>query len=718
MSVRRFFILPVLIISTFLVAPIYGEPKKEQPSIVHHDLSIDLRPDSHELIVSDLVQVNVPDRRRIIVFSLAPSLSIERVSAVISDGTADKDVMLAFDRYKGDRVAIHLPDSRSSWTVKWRYGGFVNDPPRDPRHLRFVTPSETAGHIGPEGVYLSSESRWYPDIAGSLASYEVAVKLPPNWVSISQGTEGSSPGRWSVPTKSEALTLAANQFVVRSREWKASNGQPIRLGAYLFKEDAHLADEYLDACARYLDAYIPLLGPYPFPKFAVVENFFSSGLGMPSFTLLGAAIIKRHYTQPYALGHEIVHSWIGNGVYNRHDGANWVEGLTTYLTNYYYHEQIGDEGQAKEQRRLMLFGYAVYVTHDQDYPVARFTRKTDEKDNAIGYQKTAMVFHMLRREMGENKFWSGLRTLVNERMGSYAGWSDIETIFTRVAGQDLQWFFDQWVERSGAPRLAVTDARVRQLEPSSTGAPSFESRVTLIQQNDLYRIPVDLELKDGNGSRVTERVLLGSAEQSVLIPTSFDPQTLLIDPESHLFRRLERDELPAMLNLFVTDPRRTIVLLSGESEDRAPFAGIIQRVHAQEIMKPEGEKTRIVASAKPILNDGGSILLLGHAPDLAPVDLIRESCGEKFSVTESGFRVAGHTYDGPTFAVVVSCPRHNRRGSVVTFLYGNTPEAVAKMARLLFFYGWQSYVIFNEGAVVTRGEWDMATTVEVILEHR
>ena len=72
------------------------------------------------------------------------------------------------------------------------------------------------------------------------------------------------------------------------------------LGAYLFKEDASLADEYLEACARYLDAYIPLLGPYPFPKFAVVENFFSSGLGMPSFTLLGSAIIKRHYTQPYA----------------------------------------------------------------------------------------------------------------------------------------------------------------------------------------------------------------------------------------------------------------------------------------------------------------------------------------------------------------------------------------------------------------------------------
>ena len=61
----------------------------------------------------------------------------------------------------------------------------------------------------------------------------------------------------------------------------------------------------------------PLLGPYPFDTFAVVENFFASGLGMPSFTLLGSGVIKRHYVQPYALGHEIVHSWIGNAVFNR-----------------------------------------------------------------------------------------------------------------------------------------------------------------------------------------------------------------------------------------------------------------------------------------------------------------------------------------------------------------------------------------------------------------
>ena len=149
----------------------------------------------------------------------------------------------------------------------------------------------------------------------------------------------------------EALTLVANRFSITTREWKSAQGQAVHLATYLFPDDVALADEYLDATVKYLDAYVPLLGPFPFGQFAVVENFFASGLGMPSFTLLGSGSIKRHYTQPYALGHEIVHSWIGNSVWNRPESGNWVEGLTTYLTNYYWHELVRDDRQAREQRR-------------------------------------------------------------------------------------------------------------------------------------------------------------------------------------------------------------------------------------------------------------------------------------------------------------------------------------------------------------------------------
>ena len=179
-----------------------------------------------------------------------------------------------------------------------------------------------------------------------------------------------------------------------------------------------------------------------------MENFFASGLGMPSFTLLGSGSIKRQYIQPYALGHEIVHSWIGNSVFNRAGQGNWVEGLTTYLANYYWHELTHDAQQALEQRRLMIQAYSLYVRPEQDYSVLQFLRKSDEKDNAIGYQKAAFVFHLLRREIGDKAFWGALKTFVREFQNRPADWTDLEGVFSRVSGQNLRWFFKQWVEEA------------------------------------------------------------------------------------------------------------------------------------------------------------------------------------------------------------------------------------------------------------------------------
>jgi hypothetical protein len=250
-------------------------------------------------------------------------------------------------------------------------------------------------------------------------------------------------------------------------DWIAKTGQRIQLSTYLFPDDAHLAEEYLDATARYLDAYIPLLGPYPFEKFAVVENFFASGLGMPSFTLLGSGIIKRHYVQPYALGHEIVHSWIGNAVFNRADRGNWVEGLTTYLANYYWHELMGDRAQARDQRRLMVQGYNLHVPPERDYPVSQFTQKENERDNAIGYQKSAMVFHLLRQEVGEEIFWRALTSLIARYRGRYAEWHDLEQVFAEESRRDLRWFFAQWLEQDGAPELSLSEAVARRVEANA-----------------------------------------------------------------------------------------------------------------------------------------------------------------------------------------------------------------------------------------------------------
>ncbi|MBI5411041.1 MAG: hypothetical protein HZA21_03520 [Nitrospirae bacterium] len=401
--------------------------------ILSHDLVVELIPDRHELRVTDQVTLRVvaPTLRQCS-FSLNAALHVGQIQqrsggvvSLLSFTVQASDLKLRTSNLGPSVITVQLNGEAAPGqvvTLDWRYEGTINEPPREPRHLRFVTPGETSGHIGNEGVYLSGETHWYPEIPGSLPTFRLKATTPEGWEVVTHGKQvGRTTGaqvvttEWEVAAKTEALTLVANRFVVKRRIWQDQSGRSVELATYLFPEDAPLADEYLEASARYLEAYTKLLGPYPFPKFALVENFFAGGIGMPSFTLLGSGVIKRHYVQPYALGHEIVHSWFGNRLFNDVAQGNWVEGLTTYLANYYYDELSGKTEQAREQRRMMLLGYAVYVRPDEDYPVGRFRQKVNQKDNAIGYQKAAMVFHMLRREIGEEAFWRSLRKLVAER---------------------------------------------------------------------------------------------------------------------------------------------------------------------------------------------------------------------------------------------------------------------------------------------------------------
>jgi hypothetical protein len=87
---------------------------------------------------------------------------------------------------------------------------------------------------------------------------------------------------------------------------------------------------------------------------------------------------------------------------------------------------------------------------------------------------------------------------------------------------------------------------------------------------------------------------------------------------------------------------------------------------------------------------------------------------------DQGITVMGAAHEGPGLALLASCHRIDRPGSVVTVLYAARPQAVAPVARLLFFYGWNSFVLFNDGAVVTRGEWPSAsdrTEVRLDVSH-
>ena len=705
-------------------------------AISRHDLFVQIDPERHALLAADRLTIEaIPGRP--LRLSLAGTLHLDRL--VLSQSTTDDigrdlpfqiehEATAPFGQY------ITLPAAlvtAGAMTLTAHYHGVIDDPPKEPRHLRFVTPSETAGHIGAEGVYLSSETQWYLDFPESLSRYRLRVALPSGWTAVTQGQRRSSApcpaelcreagltlAEWETAEVSEALTLVANRFVETSREWSSSGGQSVRLATYLFPEDAGLADEYLDATARYLDAYISLLGPYPFESFAVVENFFASGLGMPSFTLLGSGVIKRHYVQPYALGHEIVHSWIGNSVFNRVDRGNWVEGLTTYLANYYWHEWSGDHAQARDQRHLMLRGYNLHVPPERDYPLGQFTRKQDERDNAIGYQKAAMVFHVLRQEVGEESFWRSLKTLVAQYRGRHADWHDVERIFAETAAKDLRWFFAQWIEGTGAPALTLKNVTAHPLPRDADGR--FSLSGSIAQTGPVFRSPLPILVRMSNSRQHLVSTQLSGADTLFKSDLPFKPLTIELDPEAMVLRRLARRDMPPVLNHYVTDTKRSVILAFGGSDtDSHPFQDVVKRIRSQDAQKAPGQGTAITTLAENALLPGeGSVLILGGpASRLTLQPLLSTHCGTRLQLRDGGVTVAGKAYDGPGIALVASCHREDRPGSVVTSVYALTPQSATTVARLLFFYGWNSYVVFQDGKPIARGEWDAQHSQEVSLD--
>ena len=677
-------------------------------TVRHHDLHVELRPGSHTIIARDTIRLTGrPDAGQGLHVRLNPDLEIEDVTLANGLVLAWEEVVHSVKNKRGASdpqwtrtIEIRLPETPPSpdeIRVRLFYRGRIQDVPTASPGLRFVRPDRTLGYIGEEGVYLTAETSWYPDVPGSFATFRVTATVPAGWRAVTHGqevsvTEGNttSTSEWDVRTRTEALTLVANRFVKRASQW---NG--VEIATYVFPEDASVADQYVEATTSYLEWYTNLLGPYPFPKFAVVENFFPSGIGLPSFTLLGSRVMKRGYTQPYSLGHEIVHSWLGNSVHNHFEMGNWVEGLTTYLANYYYDERVEGEDKARAHRKRMIMEYNLYVHPADDYPVVQFHHKENRVDNAIGYRKTAMTFHLLRRELGDRAFFQAIRALVSGYSGEYADWPQVQRAFEDASGKALSWFFNQWVYGSGAPHLRIAQARFER-DPRT----GYWVSMTVQQKGTAYRlrVPVVMQLETGREYRTWVDIRGNRQTMALWVPAR--PMRLQLDPAYQTVRRLDRQAMSPMLNGWATDRRRAVLLASTTSEpERRGLKPAIDRIRSQ------GDDTAWL-DERTVSIEAQSVLAMGHPQTNPWVGRILDWCGPRVRLHERSITIQGTTYSGDHVAALVNCANPIHPGHVGTVFFGFSPKAVQGLSRLLFFYGWDSYLVFENGRVTARGSFD------------
>ncbi|MGB5685617.1 MAG: ChaN family lipoprotein [Candidatus Electrothrix sp.] len=423
--------------------------------------------------------------------------------------------------------------------------------------------NDTGNLITPQGITLTGS--WHPTADESMI-FSLNAKLPPDFSGVTEAdeiaitTEGEQNIlKATAPQPLRAINFAAGPYTVLSRQLNN-----LTLYSYFFAEDEELAPAYLERAVEYIKRYEALIGPFPYKRYAIVENRLPTGYGMPSFTLLGQTVVRLPFIKDISLGHEVLHSWFGNAINAiDHDaGGNWCEGLTTLLADQTYAEE---QGTGTAYRKNQFLRYQAYIEQDNDVAVLDFQHGGDsqpmaQKMRVIGYDKVSMFFHTLRQEIGDEHFFAALRQLYQDKKYSDANWSDLENTFAATSGRDLSQLFNQWLSRTDIPSFTVEQVGMEQKGGSS------QISFHIVQQTKKpysFRLPVAVKTRQ---KTIRETIIIDSADQEVTVTVPSLPIELVIDPEYDLMRVLDPKERPPIWMQFMGAKQKIAVLPDNEAD--------------------------------------------------------------------------------------------------------------------------------------------------------
>ena len=518
-------------------------------STLHHKISVTVNPSKHYLEATDRITIPSSNAKQTIYFLLNNNftvtsetpgvvLELDQSGVKAEDFGMDREELNVSPNFKQNKYKFTFPNAPSgeiSFVLK--YSGVINYPIQQIGEEYARGFSQTPGIINEKGVYLGGSTYWVPWFNNQWISFELTVTLPKSWDVVSQGKRTLNEVKndnhvicWDSPEPMEEIYLIAAQFTEYSKAAGATD-----VMAFLRTPDETLANKYLEATAQYLEMYRKLVGPYPFSKFALVENFWETGYGMPSFTLLGEQIIRFPFILNSSYPHELLHNYWGNSAYIDFKTGNWCEGLTAYMADHLISEQ---RGQGEDYRRSTLQKYTDYVNSANDFPLNKFISRTNPSTEAVGYGKNSRMWNMLREEVGDDQFVKSFQKFYHDNKYKAASYTDIRKAFESVTGKDLTQFFDQWVDRKGAPELSISDVS------AAKNNEGYKLKFTLMQiQNDdvfILNVPAALSFEK---TAVIKKVLMTQKSQTYEMTFPDNPLMVQIDPQFNLFRKLHYNEI-------------------------------------------------------------------------------------------------------------------------------------------------------------------------------
>lgn len=702
MKISNFIILLLFVLSVVNIFP---------AEYINHNIEAEIYPDQKKISVIDNITLPESFNEESIHFLLHGNLKINPGSENIMIRELKGEIKARFfgintAEFKvSDKIPLKhykitfKKNAKDRFNIKLVYSGEIYHDLKQVGAEYARGFSETPGIISKDGVYLSGSSFWIPWFNENLVTFNEKVTSPEGWNSVSQGKllqdsdiDGKHITEWNSPEPMDEVYLISapfHKYKIRSHN--------VNIFAYMRTKDDNLAMKYLNTTGQYLEMYNNLIGQYPYSKFALIENFWETGYGMASFTLLGSKVIRFPFILHSSYPHELLHNWWGNSVFVNYEKGNWCEGITVFLADHLIKEQ---RKQGAEYRRSTLQGYTDYVNDSNEFPVSKFRARYNASSSAIGYGKVMMMFNMLRMRFGDDKFIEAMRDFYKNNKFKKAEFSDIRNSFEKISGEDLSPFFNQWVYRKGAPDLKLGRTSVKKDDNS------YELNFEIIQsqRGDPYNlnIPAAVYLE---GEKDVRMIYVDISKKIQSFTRSFPKKPLRVDldPFFDVFRRLSDKEIPPSLSK-VFGSKKVLIILS--QDDRTGIYEYYKKLADSWASKKDEVITIINDKDIQVLPADKDIWLFGWNNKFRTI-VESELNAYNSSISKDKAAIGKKDVDRRKNSIVLAVKNPVNRSKVIVFVSSDNNKALSGLGRKLPHYGKYSYLAFSgeEPSINLKGQW-------------
>ncbi len=524
-SKKSLLILVFLLVSVLRLFAQNSDETLKTIDVIHYSFNISLSDDSNT--IEGIAQVTIQFKEPITEFSLDfVEKQADNTGMNVSSILEEKNIIAYTQENNKLKIAIDLTKSGDIRTYTITYQGIPSDG-------LIISKNKYGDRTFFGDNWPDRAKNWIPvvDHPADKATVEWYITAPSNYQSIGNGilveqtniNSDQTLTHWKMkePIPTKVMVIGVARFATEYLK----EIENIPVSSWVFPQDRDNGFKDYAAAIPALEFMINHVGSYPFKKLANVQSKTRYG-GMENAgnIFYNENSISGTGSYESVIAHEIAHQWFGDSASELNWYHVWLsEGFATYFENLFFEDHYGRESFIKKMKadREKALRYS-----KQSHAPIVDTSVTDYLKllNPNSYEKGSWVLHMLRKELGDDLFWKGIRSYYDKYKYSNALSEDFEHVMETVSGKDLSTFFKQWLYQSGHPKLAVTWGFKDDL--------TIEINQT---QKPLFTFPLDIKInyQDGSSSIVTKTV----TEQvlKTIIPVTKNVSSIELDPNTWLF---------------------------------------------------------------------------------------------------------------------------------------------------------------------------------------